>query len=448
MGEGRFKLDDVKKENLKKVYLEIKENLEKGILPFWIKNGIDSVHGGYILNFDENGNSLGDTEKMLVTQTRMIWGFAALSREYGDKEYFEYAAQGVRFLLEYFWDKEYGGWFWTTTPDGKMLDGGKVVYGQTFAIYALSEFALAEKEFSAETDLPHNNIEALEYATRTFNLLQKYATDTFNGGYFENLDRDWSKAPCGKEAGDIKSLNIHMHMMEAYTTLFECSGMELHKRKLQEVIELILKKMVDLNLGCGYDQFGPEFIRRPAISIPRTWTQDREGDSEIADVAETTFYGHNIELAWLLNRANDVMKNPYHTYSYVGKTLVEHTMKYGYDYENGGIYYAGPYAAPATKLEKEWWENCEALVGFLDVYEHIGEEKYLDAFLKTWDFCNAHMINHEVGEWYQLVSKRGKVLVGSIGNAWKGIYHTGRAVLECKRRLEKFITGKSDNSLI
>lgn len=429
-------MEKVRRTKLEKAYNGIKENLEQGILPFWISNGLDKKYGGYILNFDEKGAPVGDTEKMLVTQSRMIWGFSAMARAYKNKEYLRYAAQGVEFLTKYFWDRTYGGWYWTTDPAGKMLDAGKVVYGQTFAIYALSEYALAERELNAKTN---RGEEAFEYARHTFDLLQIYAADTLYGGYYENLEADWKKAPYGAEAGDIKSLNIHMHMLEAYTTLYEYSGKEIHKRKLQEVIDLVLQKMINLNLGCGFDQFGPELERRPAISIPRTWTQDREENSEIADAQDTTFYGHNVELAWLLNRANDIMGAPYHTYDYVCRALVRHSLEYGFDYENGGIYYAGPYSEAATKLEKEWWENCEALIGYLDAYEHLKEEEYLDAFVKTWDFCSRYMINHEVGEWYQLVSRKGEVLAGCIGNAWKGIYHTGRAMLECKGRLEKIL---------
>lgn len=429
-------MNDKKREKLNAAYQQIKNNLEEGILKFWITNGIDKKNGGYLLNFDENGKAIGDTEKMIVTQSRMFWGFSALSREYKNQEYLDYAIQGVRFFLDHFWDKEYQGWYWTTDLEGNPMDTGKVVYGQTFVIYALCEFALAIREL--RSDLPIGQ-EAYEYAQKTFDCLQIYAADNLYGGYYENLHRDWSPNPSGAEAGDIKSLNIHMHMLEAYTTLYEYSGLEVHKRKLQEVIQLVLQKMVDLNIGCGFDQLGPEWERRPAISIPRTWTQDREENSEIADPLDTTFYGHNIELVWLLNRACDVMGMPHHTYDYVSKTLLEHSLKYGYDYQYGGVFYAGPYKSPATKLEKEWWENCEALIGFLDVYEHLGEEKYLDVFLQTWEFCRNHMIHSKVGEWYQLISRKGEVLVGCLGNSWKGIYHTGRAMMECKQRLEKIL---------
>ena len=89
--------------------------------------------------------------------------------------------------------------------------------------------------------------------------------------------------------------------------------------------------------------------------------------------------------------------------------------------------------------DKEWWQNCEVLVGFLDAFEQFDEEKYYAAFEKTWDFDKKYLINADIGEWRQLVNKQGQVLTGDIGNPWKAIYHSGRAMLECKQRLERMM---------
>ena len=51
-------VDAKRSEALKASYQGIKENLEQGILPFWIKNGIDHQYGGYLLDFDQDGNPL------------------------------------------------------------------------------------------------------------------------------------------------------------------------------------------------------------------------------------------------------------------------------------------------------------------------------------------------------------------------------------------------------
>lgn len=414
---------------------ELTEHFEDGLIPFWLAKGIDREQGGYLTCFDSDGRPTGDTDKYIVTQTRMIWGFSALARLYPERtDLAALARQGVDFFIEHFWDRTYGGWFWRTARDGAAVDTGKVVYGQSFAIYALSEYALA-------TGDPRG----LEYAHRTFDLLQIHATDTFNGGYYENLEPDWRVSEPGFAAGDRKSLDIHMHLLEAYTTLAQASGAEIHRRKLQEVIDLILVKMVHPVSGCGLNQFTLDFTPIPAISIRRTWNAERASSEVLATPTDTTSYGHNVELAWLLNRAADVLGAPRDRYAEVTRRLVDHALRFGLDHEYGGVYRDGPHEGPALVRDKEWWQNCEALVGFLDAYERLGDPRYLEAFLATWGFDHARFINAEVGEWRQLLTRTGDVIVGDIGNPWKAMYHSGRAVLESIKRLQRLIQAAAED---
>jgi mannobiose 2-epimerase len=414
--------------NLNQCLEGITNELENGIIPFWLKNGIDKEYGGYLTNFDENGIPTGDTNKYIVTQTRMIWGFSALYQMYRKEEYKQAAREGVEFFIRNFWDKKFGGWFWKTTRDGILLDNGKVVYGQTFAIYALSKYTLATGEQIG-----------LQYACSTFDLLQKYCADIENGGYNENLERDWTLSPSGFSGGDLKSLDVHMHTMEAYTTLFQCSRLEIHRKILNEIIHLLLKRMINNKIGCGYNQFDIYFNRRPAINIRRTWNSERKAGEVIKTPMDTTSYGHNIEFVWMLNRACNVLNEPYHKYDDISRKIVDHTLKYGFDYKRGGVFRDGPHEGEPLVKDKEWWQNCEALIGFLDAYEHLGDEKYAEAFAKTWDFDKTYLINEKIGEWRQLVTYDGKPIISDIGNPWKAIYHTGRSMMECKQRLEKIL---------
>lgn len=416
-----------RKQAMKTTLNELVEHLERGIIPFWLNNGIDREHGGYLTCFDATGRPIGDYDKYIVTQTRMIWGTSAFSRLYPERQTFRDAAvQGVDFFLRHFWDKDRGGWFWKVARDGSMIDNGKVVYGQSFAIYALSEYTLATSD-----------TRGIEYASRTFDLLQKYAADTLRGGYYENLEPDWTVSPPGFAAGDRKSLDIHMHLLEAFTTLYLCSQEEVHGRKLQEVIDLIRTKMANPVSGCGMNQFTLAFEPIPAINIRRTWNAERATGEVIETPTDTTSYGHNVELAWLLNRAADVLGRPKGHYDEITRRLVDHSLTYGFDHERGGVYRDGPHEGPPLVRDKEWWQNCEVLVGYLDAYERLGGEQYLDAFLKTWGFDRRYMINSEVGEWRQLLKEDGSVIIGDIGNPWKAIYHTGRAVMECIQRLRR-----------
>jgi mannose/cellobiose epimerase-like protein (N-acyl-D-glucosamine 2-epimerase family) len=414
--------------NMEEALKQISANLENGIIPFWLNKGIDEKYGGYLTCFDSKGIQTPDTDKYIVTQTRMIWGMSAFYGIYSDEKLLQAAKQGVDFFIRYFWDKNYGGWFWKVKRDGTLIDDGKVVYGQSFAIYVLAQYTLS-------TGDPIG----LEYAEKTFDLLQKYCSDTYRGGYYENLERGWNISEPGFAAGDRKSLDIHMHLMEAFTTLAQCSKKEIHRRKLEEVIEIILNKMLNKKSGCGLNQFDIFFNPIPAINIRRTWNAERATGESIAVPTDTTSYGHNVELAWLLTRAGEILGKPSDYYNDIIRKLVDHAIKYGLDSNLGGVYRDGPHEGEPLVRDKEWWQNCEVLVGFLDSFEKLGDEKYLDAFYKTWNFDRKFMINRETGEWYQLLDKNGNVLAGDMGNPWKAVYHTGRSMLECKKRLERLV---------
>lgn len=408
---------------------QITHHLERELMPFWLERAEDKVFGGYLTNYDAEGLPLANEEKYVVSQARMIWGCSALYQRYPDqKAWRDLAAQGVDFFIKYFWDKQADGWVWKTDRQGRALDRGKVTYGQSFAIYAFSQYGLA-------TGDPRG----LDYAERTFDLLQKYAADTFNGGYYENMEPDWSPSSAGYEAGDRKSLDIHMHLLEAFTALYQLTGKELHKRKLNEVIKLILTHMYDAQAGCGRNQFDLAFRPIPAISIRRTWNDDRGEGETVEQPMDTTSYGHNVELSWLLNRAAEVMGDGPDRFVLYMRALNDHALLYGLDNRMGGVYRDGPHEGEPLVRDKEWWQNCEALVGFLDACVRTGDARYFDAFEKCWTFCMKHMINGKIGEWYQLTDPSGNIIIGDLGNPWKVIYHTCRAMLEVKQRLEQLL---------
>ena len=412
-------------QEIQKALQDISYHLEHEWLPFWTGRGCDGEFGGYLTSYDRNGD-LFDTDKYIVTQSRMIWCYSMLYSRYPDRaDYLESARQGVDFMIRHFWDDKNQGWIWKTDREGNALDTGKVLYGEGFMVYALSQYGLS-------TGDPRGR----EYACRTFDLMQKYAADTEYGGYYENFEEDWTLSAPGYAAGDRKSLDIHMHLLEAFTTLYALTGEEVHRRKLNEVIGIITRKMVDWEAGCGRNQFDIKLTPIPAICIRRTWNDERGAGEAKVDDDDTTSYGHNMELVWLLNRAARVMGDPPDRFLELSRRLTEHTLEFGYDAEYGGIYRDGPHTGNAIVHDKEWWQNCEVLVGFLDAFDQLGDERYWRAFLKCWEFDTTRMIDHGVGEWRQLVTRSGEPIISDMGNPWKAMYHTGRMLLECTTRLE------------
>ena len=413
---------------------ELERHLHEGIMNFWTERGVDTTYGGYLTCFDEEGQlDRTDTDKYIVTQTRMIWGFSLFHiLDPEDERYLAYARQGVDFFIDHFWDQARGGWYWQVARDGTLIDDGKVVYGQSFAIYALAQYTLC-------TGDPRG----LNYARRTFDLLQRYCVDVARGGYYENLEPDWTLSAAGFHAGDRKSLDIHMHLMECFTTLAAASGEAVHQRRLREVINVILTHMVDWEHGCGGNQYDLDFNPLPAIAIRRTFNAEREGEA-VGEPVDSTSYGHNVELAWLLLRAAEVLGEPPEAYADAVKPLVDHALRYGLDEMHGGVYRDGPHDGPALVKDKEFWQNAEAMVGFLDAYRLTADPAYVEAFELTWSFVRDHMINSALGEWRTLLSREGETRVADLGTPWKACYHSGRAVYESIRCIDQILMGGAD----
>ena len=406
---------------------EIGRALREQVIPFWLERAVDRGHGGYLTCFDERGRPSGDTGKYIVTQTRMLWGFMYLS-DFGnekDKAALAGAArQGMDFFADRFWDSEHGGFVWKTDRAGHVIDGGKLLYGQSFALYALAEYHRKTGDGRA-----------LSLARETLSLMLRHAADTCHGGFYENLEPDWSLSPGGKYAGDRKSLDIHMHIMEALTTLYAADPSPFNARKLREIADLIVNRMINRERGYGYNQFTADFTRVPAINIHRTWNAERETGEVVEAPTDTTSYGHNVELSWLLDLALTTLGADKTPYLGVIRKLLDHSLAHGFDYEYGGLYRDGVADGEALVRDKEWWQNFEALVGYANGYLLFHDERYLDALRSTWAFDRDHFMNSEVGESRQLLDRAGRPLIADLGNPWKGIYHTGRSHAECAAML-------------
>ncbi len=403
--------------------------LRETLLPFWIENSVDTECGGFLTYFDRDGNPTGETDKTLVCQTRMIFTMASAHRAgLGDGRCAEIAQAGAEFLIEHFRDREHGGWYWICDRHGKPLNDDKIIYGHDFAMYSLSELALA-----TGSDL------AREYALATYDDICRHVIDTAHGGYYEMLYRDWSLQPGGVYGGDRKSLDVHMHMMEALTTLYELTGSLVHRRRLLETIDILLTKMLDPVHGTGIAQFSLALEPLRAIIFKSVWGSDRDAEADEGRPINNTNYGHNVEFGWLLNHAAAILGEHAGDYSGVLRKLYDHCVRYGIDEEYGGIFVEGPNDAPTENAEKEFWQQAEALVGMLDACVTFRDDSYWHAFTKVFDFVWNHNINHDVGEWYALLNRDGSVRWDYMGHAWKISYHTVRSMIQSEKRLNALL---------
>ncbi|MBC3786492.1 AGE family epimerase/isomerase [Spirosoma utsteinense] len=413
---------------------ELHTHLTTELLPFWITRTADHENGGFVTHFDEYGNDSGEDEKSLIAQTRSIYTYSSAHRAgYGDGKLADLARHGVDYLLTRMWDAEFGGFYWMTNRKGDVLNDQKIVYGQSFAIYCLSEYTLA-------TGDPRG----VEYAEKVFDLLQKYASDTAYGGYFEVFKHDWTLTGPGAAGGNRKTLDAHMHLMEAFTSLYECTRQAIHRRKLLEVISLLVAKVMHPAYGTGIPQFWADWRVAPQIKFDVIWGWDRFTEDGVKRKADdNTSYGHNAEFAWLLLHALAVLEIPHETYINQLQKSFSHTANYGVDWEYGGVFVEGSHSGDVYDREKEFWQQAEVLIGFLDAYRIFGDAKYWKAYENVHRFVMDKMVNHEVGEWWPLMTRQGIPIWTHMSHSWKINYHTVRSMVQSIRRLDALLTPSS-----
>jgi len=416
------------KERCKGFLQEVQNHLSKELIPFWLSHGVDKEYGGFLTYFDKDGNPTGETLKTLVCQARMVFTAASAHRaNLGDGAFLEFARQGVDFLLNHFWDTQYEGWFWTCQQDGTPDNMSKLTYGHSFGVYSFSEYAMAS-----------GDPRGLEWALRSYEVLQTKVADNCYGGYYEFLERDWSKKRPGVYGGDRKSFDIHMHLMEAFTNLYEATGERLYKDRACETIELIFKRILHPDFGTGIAQFALDWTPLRAILFKDVWGSDRDVEEEARPLDNTSF-GHNVEFCWLLNHSINILGLDLEPYKGPMRKIYDHCLEYGIDWDRGGVYCEGPHDGPARERNKEFWQQAECLVGMLDAFLLFGDEKYIDAYEKVHRFVMDHVINHKVGEWYPLFDENNNRLWDYMGHAWKINYHTVRSMIQSEARLSRIL---------
>lgn len=411
---------------------EMSSALWAGVEHFYGDQGVDREHGGFIAGFDEHWNPADRQTKGLVYQARMTWTAAEIARRRPERapRFEALAAHGLAFLEEAMWDPQYGGFFWELDAQGQFdpaLTRQKHTYGQAFAVYAAAN----------ASRVLNDGQRALDLAIRGYRWIEEHARDPRHGGYFEALTREGTPIleppaddPMAKDAigtaYGYKSMNTHIHLLEAYTTLYQAWPDPGLRRRLEQ---LFVRVRDDIQVAPGCLN----------LFFTRDWQPVPDHDS----------FGHDVETAFLLVEAAQTLGEPdAHDIWPIARRLVDHALLWGYDHRFGGTYDAGAAFAAAHNQSKIWWTQAETLNALLLMHDRFGDQtdRYRDAFHQTWRFVDRYMIDHQAGGWRPAVDRDGDPLDNTDkASNWKACYHTTRALLNCIDRLRGVATGPADH---
>jgi len=101
------------------IYEELEHVLRKDVVELWYPRAIDTLHGGYLSDFDFQWRQDGPQNKMIVSQARHVWTCSKLAELYPEGPYIDYASHGVM-GPGVWWVSQFGASKWTTNRQCPM----------------------------------------------------------------------------------------------------------------------------------------------------------------------------------------------------------------------------------------------------------------------------------------------------------------------------------------
>lgn len=383
--------------------------LTGNILPFWIKKMEDRTHGGFLGRISGKGETDTDAPKGAVLNARILWTFSAAYRILGKPEYLETATRAKREIIDRFYDKRFGGVYWSLTSEGQPCDKKKQIYALGFAIYGLSEYYRAT-----------GDTEALEYAVRLFHDIERHSFDPVRNGYFEAFAEDWSQIGdmrlSDKDINECKTMNTHLHILEPYTALYRVWKTQELEDRLRNLITLFTGRIMDRRSG----------------HLRLFFNENWESSQDIIS------YGHDIEASWLLYEAADVLGDK-GLLAEIAPAVVSTANAAAEGFlPDAGMIYESESLTGAIDADRHWWVQAETVVGYFNLWQMTGREDALEKAFGCWEFIKRHIIDKTGGEWYWSLRSDGSVNTDDDkAGFWKCPYHNGRMCMEIIERTEK-----------
>lgn len=386
--------------------IELQQELH-AILDYWIKNAIDEERGGFCGRIDNSNTCYTDAPKGCVLNARILWTFSAAANLTNEWRFATIANRAFDYIHDHFVDKEYGGVYWSVTSRGEIHDPKKQVYALAFVVYACSEYYMAMHREPAK-----------QLAIELYKLIQEKSYDPVQGGYFEAFSRDWQPLEdlrlSDKDANEKKTMNTHLHILEAYTCLYKIWPNE----QLAQDIVLLLNNFDDhiINQQTGHLH----------LFFDENWQVK----------SDTVSYGHDIEASWLLPEAAKAIGHS----ALIARTKslairMAEAVIIGLD-TDGGLWYE--YEAAHNRLirEKHWWPQAEALVGFYNAWQLSDRHEFLQYVFNNWNFIKRYLRDNKNGEWFWGINEDYSIMQHQDkAGFWKCPYHNGRACMEIIRRI-------------
>lgn len=391
------------KEFLQECCSRYESDLLTNIMPFWLKNGLDTVNGGLYTCVDRDG-TLIDTTKSVWFQGRFAYVCSLVyNKVKKDQHYLDAAKSILDFIEAYCFDTD-GHMFFEVTAEGSPVRRRRYIFSECFAIIAMAEYSLATGDSS--------------YSDKAVDLLKKTLVMMETPGFLE-----------AKYMPNVKmqGLSPIMILVNTVTIVKQVSDDAILDELLESCLTRIEKYFVKDDIKAVLETVGE--------------------DGELIDTCQGRIInpGHVIELAWFLIEATKNHPKRDH-YQKLALKIFEWSWNWGWDTEFGGIInFRDCKNLPVQDYSQDmkfWWPQCETIIASLMAYELSPEDKYLEMHKLVHDWAYKKFPDLEFGEWYGYLHRDGTVAQPAKGNIFKGPFHIPRMMTVAMVTLQRLLSDK------
>lgn len=361
------------------------------VIPFWLRHGLDRVHGGIMTALDRDGSVL-DTDKSVWFQGRAGWTFATLFNTVAKRpEWLEAGRSCVEFSRAHAFAPD-GKMYFTVTREGLPLRMRRYVFSESFAAIANAAYARASGESRAAED-----------AVRIFEAYLRYS---FEPGVM---------TPKCEPTRPMKGIGPLMIGIVTAQELRENLGeVTAGGKTCSEWIDAFIAEI-------ERDFFKPDLQVLMETVGPRGEVLDHL-DGRVLNP------GHAIECAWFIMHEGRLRGDE--RLIRLGVTMLDWMWARGWDEEHGGLFYFRDlHGKPVQEYwhdMKFWWPHCEAIIATLLAWRLTGGERYAEMHRLVHDWSFSRFPDPEHGEWYGYLHRDGSVSQRAKGNMFKGPFHLPR----------------------
>jgi len=375
-------------------------------MAFYHPRAID-VNGGFFHYFKDDGTIYDSSHRHLVSSTRFVFNYAMAYMEFANPDYLQAVKHGLHYLREVHRNPITGGYAWTLRF-GQAEDTTNHCYGLAFVLLAYS------------CGLKVGISQAQEWMNETWDVLETYFWEEEYGLYRDEADTHWNFS-------DYRGQNANMHLCEALLIAFEATH---HPRYLERALQLAKNMTLrqagkvgglvwehydkNWNIDWNYNRDNPKHLFRP-------WGFQPGHQAEWAKLL-LILYRHtrsksfsHLDTGWLLT---------------ISRFLFNSAVAHAWDNKHGGLYYGFAPNKTICDSDKYFWVQAESIAAAALLAKYTGNTQYWEWYDRLWGYAFTHMIDHQHGAWYRILTADNRKYNDEKSPAGKTDYHTMGACYE------------------